>query len=141
MRAPGGPGPAPSLGPAPRPEAPVAGFNHCILRGLSTSVLAVSQKCRITLTLQVEKATLVKTALVWKAFIPTQLCLLFFQDATHASPSTRHTRRFWIGWPKPVKRAGREVICLESQDKKMRLTHTHDLICHFKKMGKVLYRE
>ncbi|XP_072779503.1 uncharacterized protein [Taeniopygia guttata] len=29
--------------------------------------------------------------------------------------------------------AGREVTCLESQDEEMRLSHTHDLICHFKR--------
>lgn len=84
-------------------DASIAVFNHSIVHGLSAILLAVSQKYRVALILQVEKAALVKTALVWKVFIPAQLCLLFFQDATHAYSSTRHTRRFWIGWPKPVR--------------------------------------
>lgn len=47
----------------------------------------------------------------------------------------------FLDWmAKTCQGAGREVTWLESQDKKMSLSHTHDFICHFKRMEKVLFR-
>lgn len=105
LRAGAGPGAGAALPSAAPPRAgrrlglrPHQSFAH----GSSNTVVAVYREYCIAPTLQLGKAAVVKTGLVWKAFSSTQLCLLFFQGAAHASSSTKHTRRFWMGWPKPV---------------------------------------